>query len=179
MHHIAIMRKSWGLLEKIVAGEKTAESRWYKTPRPPWNKIQTGDTIWFKNTGEPVTVKAKVTRIIQFGNLTPEKTKEILEKYGGNDLGIQNSHCHSVLDTESIQINTNLIDSRFPACRQAWRGNDRVVSAEIDEYFSGKNYCVIAFFDQVEKVKPFNINKTGFGAMSAWMRVENIEKITI
>jgi len=30
MQHIAIMKKSWRLTEKILAGEKTLETRWYK-----------------------------------------------------------------------------------------------------------------------------------------------------
>ena len=31
MEHVAIMKKSWGLIEKILSEEKTAESHWYKT----------------------------------------------------------------------------------------------------------------------------------------------------
>lgn len=31
MEHVAIMRKSWGLTDKILSGQKKIESRWYKT----------------------------------------------------------------------------------------------------------------------------------------------------
>ncbi len=85
--HIAIMKKSWGLTEKILTGEKTVESRWYKTRHTPWDRIKSGDNIYFKNSGEPVTVKAKVAKVLQFANLTPEKTKEIMTQYGKADLG--------------------------------------------------------------------------------------------
>lgn len=33
MEHVAIMKKSWGLTRKILSGEKTIESRWYRFRR--------------------------------------------------------------------------------------------------------------------------------------------------
>jgi len=66
MDHIAIMKKSWGLLPKILSGEKTCESRWYKFKRDPWDKVKEGDTLWFKDSGEPVSVKARVRKVSQF-----------------------------------------------------------------------------------------------------------------
>lgn len=140
--HIAIMKKSWKLMEKILSGEKTLEERWYKFKRAPWDKIKIGDNIYFKDSGEPVTIKAKVTKVLQFADLTPKKTREIIIKYGKADLGT---------------------DDEMPS--------------EIKEYISNKNYCIIIFFDNVKKIKPFNIDKTGFGAMSAWLTIDNVEKI--
>ena len=89
--HIAIMKKSWGLTQKILTGEKTVESRWYKNRSKPWGQISAGDIIYFKDSGEPVTVKAKVAKVLQFTSLTSQKTKEILAKYGRSDLGISGS----------------------------------------------------------------------------------------
>lgn len=66
MHHVAIMRKSWGLIPKIISGEKTIESRWYTTKRAPWDKIHTGDTVFFKNSGEPIQASARVRDVLQF-----------------------------------------------------------------------------------------------------------------
>lgn len=85
MTHIAIMKKQWGMIPKILAGEKTIESRWYKTKRPPWNKIKKGEIVYFKNSGEPVTTRATVAKIFQFSDLTPKKVREILEKFGQED----------------------------------------------------------------------------------------------
>src|SRR3990167_6589017 len=90
MDHIAIMRKSWGLLPKILEGAKTIESRWYKNKCVPWGNIQKGDTIYFKNSGEGVTIKATVDIVLSFENLTPEVVLEILEEFGSKD-GIENS----------------------------------------------------------------------------------------
>jgi len=90
MDHLAIMRKSWGLLPKILDGEKRIESRWYKNKYSPWDKIKKGDVIYFKDSGEPVSLRVGVDKIIQFSNLTPKRVKEILGKYGKRDgLGIK------------------------------------------------------------------------------------------
>ena len=85
MEHVAIMRKSWGLTQKIITGEKNIESRWYKVKYPPWNSIRPGDVIYFKNSGEPVTIKAEVGKVLQFSDLDAGKVKKILKKYGKDD----------------------------------------------------------------------------------------------
>ncbi len=79
------MKKSWKLTEKILSGEKKIESRWYNTKYPPWDKIKSEETIYFKDSGYPVEIKAEIERVIQFSNLNPNKVKEILNKYGGKD----------------------------------------------------------------------------------------------
>jgi len=141
MQHIAIMKKSWGLLPKILTGEKKSESRWYQNKYSPWDKIKKGDLVYFKNSGEPITIKVEVGRIIQFANLTLPKIKQILEKYGQKDgLGI----------------------------------ND---IPKFYKLFKSKKYCILVFLKNAKQVKPFNINKKGFGMMSAWLCVENINKI--
>lgn len=85
MEHVAIMRKSWGFIPKIESGEKIIESRWYKVRYAPWGHIQPGEKIYFKNSGEPVTLAAEVEKVLYFSDLTPEKVLEILENYGKDD----------------------------------------------------------------------------------------------
>lgn len=85
MDHVAIMRKSWGLTEKILTGEKNVESRWYKTRHAPWNRIEKGDAVYFKDSGCPVTLKARAKKVLQFSNLTPARVKELLQKYARAD----------------------------------------------------------------------------------------------
>jgi ASC-1-like (ASCH) protein len=82
MEHCAIMKKSWGFTDKILSGEKTIESRWYATKRTPWGKVKKGDIVYFKNTGEPVSIKADVKDVLSFSDLTPAKEKYLLLKYG-------------------------------------------------------------------------------------------------
>jgi len=141
MEHIAIMKKSWGLTQKILSGQKKIESRWYKVKYAPWNKIKSGELIYFKDSGEPVTIKAEVDKVIQFSDLTSEKVREILHQYGKAD------------------------------------GLDNAKIPEFFELFKNKRYCMLIFLKNPKKVEPFNINKSGFGAMSAWISIANINRI--
>jgi len=79
------MRKSWGLTRKILSGEKKIESRWYKSKYAPWDRILSGENVYFKDSGEPVSIKAEVEKVMQFSDLTPDKVKKILDKYGDDD----------------------------------------------------------------------------------------------
>lgn len=141
MVHVAYMKKSWGMIPKILSGEKTIESRWYQTKRAPWGKITAGEAVYFKNSGEPVTIKAKVRKVLEFESLTPGKIKEILEKFGKQD-GIEK---------EKISF--------------------------FAELFKNKKYCLLIFLKNPRKVKPFDIDKTGFGAMCAWITTKYLELI--
>lgn len=139
MEHVAIMRKSWGLTKKILSKQKKIESRWYKTKRAPWDRIKSGETVYFKDSGELVAIKAEVEKVIQFSKLTPEKVKEILYDYS-RDLGIDKAQSHF-------------------------------------ERVKDKRYCILIFLKNPQKVEPFEINKSGFGLMSAWISVKNIKVI--
>ncbi len=143
--HVAIMRKSWGLTHKILVGEKTIETRWYKTKSRPWDRIFSGDRIFFKDSGNPVTIVATVKKVEQYENLTPKKVVRLLSKYAKKDgLGI---------DTGSI--------------------------AKFQNLFRDKKYLIVVFLENAKKVKPFEIDKTGFGSQSAWITVDDIRQITV
>lgn len=90
MDHLAIMKKSWGLIPKILRGEKTIESRWYTRKYAPWDKITEGDSVYFKNAGEPVIAKAEVSKVLQYSDLVPKGVEEILYRFGELDgLGLE------------------------------------------------------------------------------------------
>lgn len=143
MEHVAIMRKSWGLTDKILNGQKKIESRWYSVKYKPWDRIKAGETVYFKDSGAPVRIKAEVSRVIQFADLTPKRAKEILDKYGKDD-GIE--------------------PEKIP---------------EFFERFKDKKYCILIFLKNPVEVEPFDIDKTGFGAMSAWIMVDSVSKIRV
>lgn len=131
MDHVAIMSKSFGdLIDQVLTGKKTVESRWSKNKIAPWNKIKIGEKVYFKNAGGPVIAVAEVEKVLQFDNLNPKKIRDILNKWP-------------------------LVDY---------------------EWAKSKNYCVLIFLKNPRPVKPFKIDKTGFGTGAAWMCVENIEK---
>ncbi len=85
MKHIAIMKKSWGLTEKILDGRKVIESRWMKNRSAPWHRISAGDVVYFKNSGEPVRMRASVSGVVYIENLTPRTVAAVLHKYGRRD----------------------------------------------------------------------------------------------
>jgi len=135
------MKKSWGLTEKILSGEKKIESRWYMAKCAPWDRIKAGETVYFKNSGEPITIKAKVTKVLQFSDLNQGKVRQILAKYGKDD------------------------------------GLELAQLADFFDLFKNKRYCLLIFLKNPVKIKPFQINKKGFGMMSAWICVKNVSQI--
>lgn len=137
MDHVAIMDSKRKLLPKILTGEKKIESRWYVSRFAPWNRISAGDTIYFKDSGKPVTVKAKVSKVLQFDELNEKKIKCIVRNYG-KDIALSSS------ESEKIE----------------WAKN--------------KNYCILMFLENPQKIKPFKINKAGFGNACAWMVVGDV-----
>ena len=137
MQHVAILSKKGNLLRKIIEGKKTVESRWYKYRRVPWNSISKGDVVFFKESGDPVSVKAEVDDVIFYSNLDDVKIRWILEKYGRN-LGVDISYFENV---------------------------------------KGKRYCILIFLKYVVRVRPFEIDKSGFGVRSAWICVNDVSEI--
>ena len=87
MDHVAILRKSKiskgdDLLGDILRGTKTIESRWYVNRINPWNKVKKGDTVHFKESGCPVTIKACVSKVLQYENLDRKTNLKIIQDYG-------------------------------------------------------------------------------------------------
>ena len=54
--------------------------------------------------------------------------------------------------------------------------------AHIPSFFStlkNKKYCILIHLKNPRRMRPFAINKTGFGAMSAWMTVSSIGRVRV
>lgn len=103
MDHVAIMKKLWKLIPKILSGQKKIESRWAVIRCAPWGKVKVGDTVYFKNSGEPVTIKAIVSKVEQFADLTPPKIKEILEKINGDIAWAKNKHYCTLIYLKDVK----------------------------------------------------------------------------
>jgi len=81
MQHIAFLAKKKKLLAKILSGEKTIESRWYVNKKTPYGTVKAGDTLWFKETGDPVTARATVEKALFF-DLRQTSAISILKEHG-------------------------------------------------------------------------------------------------
>ena len=141
MDHVAIMKESWGMADKILSGEKRIESRWYMSRSSPWDEIKSGDAVYFKDAGGPVRIRAEVEKVLQFSDLTPRKVKTLLKEY---------SRLNGIGESDESKF--------FHILRK-------------------KKYCILIFLRGAKEVRPFEVRKAGFGAMSAWMTVKNIDNV--
>ena len=140
MDHVAIMSGDWELTEKILSGEKTIESRWYKNKYAPWDRIKAGDTVYFKE-GKFVSVKASVKKVLQFSDLNQDKVKELLEKY----------HKEDGIKKEEIESYYNLFkDKKY--CMLIFLENPENVRFEIDKKGFGSMAAWVCIED-VNKIK--------------------------
>jgi hypothetical protein len=137
MNHVAIMKKSWGLIPKILAGEKTIESRWYVSRRAPWGRVSAGDVIWFRDSGAPVTARATVKKVVQLEFSGLAEVEAAVRRYG-KDICLLN---------------------REP---KTWPRLPR--------------YVVLMWLADARPVKPFIVDKRGFGNAAAWLVVPDLAK---
>ena len=136
LDHIVILSKKGDIMNRILDGRKTIESRWYVNRIAPWDRIRSGDTLYLKNSGESVIAKATVKEVLQYSNLNQKLIEKILRQYGKNI-------CMDVSEAK---------------------------------YLTEKNYAILVFMEDVHKIEPFYIDKTGFGNACAWMSVKDVGK---
>jgi len=132
MDHVAIMQKKLGMIDLITSGKKTIESRWYMHKYAPWDRIYQGDTVYFKNSGEPVSLKASVGTVSQYADLKPEKAMNLLLAYY-QDIGFNSidrekwihyvankSYCILISLTDVKPLAPFYIDKRGYGSMSAW-----------------------------------------------------------
>jgi len=141
--HVAIMKPSWGLIKKIITGEKRLETRWYENKIAPWDNIFEGDRIYFKDAGGKVRLRAEVGRVWQYVDLNPDKVLKLLIKYARTD-GI---------------------------------GSDEKEIKKFERIFEKKKYMIAIEILNPIKIKPFGISKKGFGILSGWITVPDINML--
>ena len=95
--HLAILSKKLRLLSKIVSGEKTIESRWYKFPKTPYMSIAKDDVVYFKESGCPVAARGRVADVLFFAKLDKKIFDGIISRYG-SQICIDSSYWKHVSD---------------------------------------------------------------------------------
>lgn len=157
MDHIAFMTKKYKLIDKILTGEKKVESRWYVNKIAPWNKINVGDTIYFKNSGEKVTAKAGVKKVLQFSNINKTTAKALFE-----------------LDRDQSKTILEILTKY-----------GKLISFSNSDYKkfayenTNKNYCILIYLSDPQKIEPFQINKSGYGNACAWICIDSVNSIKL
>ena len=96
------------------------------------------DTIYFKDAGELIGVKANVKDVMFFDDLSKDKVMYILKTYGKE------------ICTETL---------------------------EYTPYYDKKKYCILIFLQDIQEIKPFDFDKSGFGNGCAWITVKDIYDI--
>lgn len=82
MIHVAVLLRPYA--ELILSGEKTVECRLTKHQRPPYNGVESGDRIYFKESAGPWRLTAVADEVLFEDDLTPGRIREIRRDY--NDL---------------------------------------------------------------------------------------------
>ncbi len=86
MHqHIAILQRQY--LDLILSGIKTVESRLTGNALAPYNKIQPGQRIYFKQSAGPFRATAIADTIDFYDNLTPAKLRKLYDQYNARVCG--------------------------------------------------------------------------------------------
>jgi ASC-1-like (ASCH) protein len=80
MDHIAILSHKT-VLDKILNGQKTVESRFSRLKSLPYGQINEGDRVYFKLSGGAILGQALVSRVEEYDNLTPTRINELAKKY--------------------------------------------------------------------------------------------------
>lgn len=64
----------------------------------------------------------------------------------------------------------------------AYGGEKKIAINDLDksmEWVRDKRYCTLIFLKNAEKIKPFLINKKGFGIGAAWLTVKRVKEIRL
>ena len=77
--HLAIFSEP--LLEKLLAGVKTLESRFSNNKISPFGQIQKGDLVVVKKSGGPVMATFITDIVDSYSNLTPKKIEKIKNEH--------------------------------------------------------------------------------------------------
>ncbi|PIR02665.1 MAG: hypothetical protein COV62_00890, partial [Candidatus Nealsonbacteria bacterium CG11_big_fil_rev_8_21_14_0_20_35_11] len=74
----------------------------------------------------------------------------------------------------------NLTPQKVVQILKTYGSEDGIEENRIPEFyerFKDKKYCILIFLRDPQRIKPFEINKKGFGMMSAWITMKKIDDI--
>jgi hypothetical protein len=148
MHHVAILKKANIKKEDDALGDIVAGT---KTIESRWyvNKVAPWDKL----------ATADVLYLKQSGGpvVARAEIKKVLQYENLTSKIVEN-----IIDTYGKQIAPHTSKAEF----LKWAHEN-----------TKKRFCILVFLQNVTKIEPFDIDKTGYGSACAWLITENIEKI--
>lgn len=85
MNHLAILHRRY--LDAILTGDKTVESRLSKNRCAPFERVEQGDLIYFKESSGPVRACAMVASVEYHEDLTPAAVGRLERAHNGSVRG--------------------------------------------------------------------------------------------
>lgn len=79
MQHLAVFTK--GVIDQILAKQKTIESRFSKFQFAPYKRVRRGDEIFMKESGGRVRGKFTAANVLFFSELNPKKLGDLRREY--------------------------------------------------------------------------------------------------
>ncbi len=133
MKHIAILRQPF--FDMVLNGEKTIESRWSMNKIAPYKKVNIGDEILLKLTGQPVTATAKV-QDVKYYQLTPDIVEDIRIKYGKQ------------IGTDKFEDWQDTKQKKF--CTLIWLKDVKKITPLVVPRSNGAGWIVLKDFEQTQ-----------------------------
>lgn len=99
--HVAIVHP-W-VIDALLAGEKTIESRFSRDKRPPFGRIKKGHRVFFRAAGGSYAACARVARVQCLEGLTPQHVAEI-EVEHRDHIGGDDAYWASVRDARCVTL---------------------------------------------------------------------------
>ncbi len=81
MIHVAVLLKPY--LDAVLDGSKTVECRLTIQPRVPYDAIEVGERIYFKQSSGPYRATARAEHVIFENDLTPKRISQLRRDYDG------------------------------------------------------------------------------------------------
>ncbi len=83
--------------------------------------------------------------------------------------------------TTATVIDAKFFDLKYTSFKELYEKYGRAIGfsslQEMNKFAKNKNYCTLAFLEDVKQITPFAIDKTGFGNANAWIIVKHIDDI--
>lgn len=124
--HVAIVHP-W-VIDALLAGTKTIESRFSRDRRPPFGQVSPGETVYFRVAGGGYAARATVKKVEAYEQLTPALVSrletKLRKRIGGDNaywLAARRARCATLLHVHACEATRDGPElDRQRGDRRAW-----------------------------------------------------------